>query len=240
METTGKIHEAIAAIMDEVGGVGKTRTNPQQGYKYRGIADVTLACQPIMAKHKVHATPHAILNECADYIDTKSGSKMLHVRQTIEYRFYHADGSFFPCVVTGEAMDSGDKTSNKVMSAALKYALTQTFCIPETDPDADTEAQSPQRTGAPQPETAKPPAAPAPAGQPARKPQVSNPDDPITGPQSKAIHALLTKVGISDDLERMEHVSRIAGITPTITSVASLTKGEASTVIEALGKELEV
>jgi len=238
METngTGKIHEAIAAIMDEVGGVGKTRTNPQQGYKYRGIADVTLACQPIMAKHKVHATPHAILNECADYIDTKSGGKMLHVRQTIEYRFYHADGSFFPCVVTGEAMDSGDKTSNKVMSAALKYALTQTFCIPETDPDADTEAQSPQRAET-QPEQPK---APAPAGQPTRKPQVSNPDDPITGPQSKAIHALLTKLNITDDLERMEHISRIAGIQPTVTSTASLTKGEASTVIEALGKELEV
>jgi hypothetical protein len=76
--------------------------------------------------------------------------------------------------------------------------------------------------------------------QPARKPTVANPDDPITGPQSKAIHALLTKLNITDDLERMEHISRIAGIQPTVTSTASLTKGEASTVIEALGKELEV
>lgn len=245
METTGewamgRIHEAISNIMDEVGGVGKTRTNPQQNYKYRGIADVTLACQPVMAKHKVHATPHAILNECADYIETKNGGKMLHVRQTIEYRFYHADGSFVPCVVTGEAMDSGDKTSNKVMSAALKYALTQTFCIPETDPDADTEAQSPQRADAPKQAEQPKPVAPAPAGQPARKPQVSSPDDPITGPQSRAINALLTKLNITDDMERHEHVSRIVGIEPIITSVAVLTKGEASTVIEALGKELDL
>jgi hypothetical protein len=239
METNGgKIHEAIAAIMEEVGGVAKSRTNPQQGYKYRGIADVTLACQPIMAKHKVHLSPHAILNEVADYMDTKSGGKMLHVRQTIEYRFYHADGSFVPCVVTGEAMDSGDKTSNKVMSAALKYALTQTFCIPETDPDVDTEAQSPE---------AKPPAAKpqaeqpkAPATQPARKPSVSNPEDPITQPQQKAIHALLTKLNITDDMARMEHVSRILALDHTITSVATLTKGEASTVIEQLGKEMDL
>lgn len=142
--STGKIHEAISAIMAEVGGIAKTRKNQQQGYAYRGIADVTLACQPIMAKHGVHITPHTVIESIAEYIDTKSGGKMMHMRQTIEYRFYHADGSWFPCVVTGEAMDSGDKTSNKVMSAALKYALTQTFCIPEEDPTVDTELESPE------------------------------------------------------------------------------------------------
>jgi len=38
----------------------------------------------------------------------------------------------------GEAMDSGDKSSNKAMSAAYKYACFQAFCIPtEGDNDAD-------------------------------------------------------------------------------------------------------
>jgi hypothetical protein len=38
----------------------------------------------------------------------------------------------------GEAMDSGDKSSNKAMSAAYKYAAFQAFCIPtEGDNDAD-------------------------------------------------------------------------------------------------------
>jgi hypothetical protein len=35
-------------------------------------------------------------------------------------------------------MDSGDKATNKAMSAAYKYAALQTFCIPtEGDNDAD-------------------------------------------------------------------------------------------------------
>lgn len=140
----GKIHAAIAEIMAEVGAVAKTRKNDSQGYKFRGIADITKACQPVMAKHCVHVTPHAVLQDTVTERTTAKGGAMLHIRQQIEFRFYHADGSYFPCVTTGEAMDSGDKTSNKVMSAALKYALTQTFCIPEEDPEADTETASPE------------------------------------------------------------------------------------------------
>ena len=35
-------------------------------------------------------------------------------------------------VTFGEAMDSGDKATNKAMSVALKYLLIQTFQIPVT------------------------------------------------------------------------------------------------------------
>jgi hypothetical protein len=49
------------------------------------------------------------------------------------------DGSKHTVVTVGEAMDSGDKASNKAMSAAYKYAAFQTFCIPtEGDNDADS------------------------------------------------------------------------------------------------------
>ena len=60
---------------------------------------------------------------------------------------------------------------------------------------------------------------------------------PATEPQLKAINALLTKKGISDDFERHETVSKILGYTETIDSLGKLTKGEASKTIEALGKE---
>ena len=42
-------------------------------------------------------------------------------------------------------MDSGDKATNKAMSAAFKYACFQTFCIPTEemkDPDAETPPPS--------------------------------------------------------------------------------------------------
>ncbi len=53
-----------------------------------------------------------------------------------------------------EGMDSGDKASNKAMSAAHKYALLQVFCIPTEEPkDSENEhheiekknSQSPSR-----------------------------------------------------------------------------------------------
>ncbi|SPW12874.1 Uncharacterised protein [Cronobacter sakazakii] len=51
------------------------------------------------------------------------------------------DGSVHTVVTYGEAMDSGDKATNKAMSIAYKYAAFQAFCIPteETAIDADAE-----------------------------------------------------------------------------------------------------
>jgi hypothetical protein len=40
-------------------------------------------------------------------------------------------------------MDSGDKATNKAMSAAYKYACMQSFCIP-TEGDNDADAQTHQ------------------------------------------------------------------------------------------------
>jgi hypothetical protein len=55
--------------------------------------------------------------------------------------FVADDGSSVECVTVGEAMDSGDKSSNKAMSAAMKYALLEVFCVP-TEDDNDTENHS--------------------------------------------------------------------------------------------------
>ena len=49
-----EVHAAIAACMADIGGVAKGRRNEQQNYNFRGIADVYLACQPVMAKHGLH------------------------------------------------------------------------------------------------------------------------------------------------------------------------------------------
>jgi hypothetical protein len=45
-------------------------------------------------------------------------------------------------VVEGEAMDSGDKSCNKAMSAAQKYVFFQVFCIATEDGDKDTESHT--------------------------------------------------------------------------------------------------
>lgn len=71
-------------------------------------------------------------------------------------------------------------------------------------------------------------------------PQVKDPDAPSTEPQHKAIHALLGKLGIKDEMEKHEKATALAGIDgETITSMTALNKGQASTVIAKLSAEVE-
>ncbi len=85
-----------------------------------------------------------MLEEARDEGQTKAGGTLYYTRLRVAYTFYAADGSSVRAVVVGEAMDSGDKSSNKAMSAALKYAMLQIFCVPVEQDDAD--AHSPEMT----------------------------------------------------------------------------------------------
>ena len=78
-----------------------------------------------------------------------------------------------------------------------------------------------------------------PLQEPGKKAEVKDPTAPATEPQLKAIHAMLGKLGITDDMDKHEKVSKILGKAETLTSFTLLLKGEASTIIEALMKEGE-
>lgn len=163
MSETRQIYGALAKVMSEVGAVGKTRKNPQQGYQFRGIDDVMAHVQGPLTAAGVVVVPRVLERE-RETVQTKSGGTMASVRLLVAHDFFAADGSFVTCTTLGEAMDSGDKASNKAMSAALKYALTETLCIPTYEADRDTEEASPEvARPAPRPTPAKAAAAPAPA-----------------------------------------------------------------------------
>lgn len=140
METQG-IYKAMAGIIMEIGHISKDKTCSGGGnYKYRGIDDVYNTINPLMGKYGVFVLPTAQERSCEER-KTKSGS-VNYVIMRMTYRFCHEDGSFVECSTVGEAMDFGDKGTNKAMSIAMKYALFQIFCIPteETDdPDAVSE-----------------------------------------------------------------------------------------------------
>jgi len=170
------IFKKIPEIMSEVGHIEKNRKNQAQGYAFRGIDDLYSAMQPLLAKHGVFYSPN-ILRETREERQSKSGGTMIYTILTVEYTFYAEDGSKFTACTVGEAMDSGDKSANKAMSAALKYALLQIFCIP-TQEDNDTENHSPEvapRSG--------------PTTQPASKPAEDFPrfNPPKSGPSLQAV-----------------------------------------------------
>src|SRR5688572_16874077 len=133
----GQIYGLMAAVLKEVGAVGKGRRNEQQGYKFRGIDDVYEAVHPLFAKHGIFTVPR-VLSEETNERTTEKGTILRFVKLTMAYDFFAPDGSRVTAEMIGEAMDAGDKASNKAMSAAQKYALIQTFCIPTGEtPDAD-------------------------------------------------------------------------------------------------------
>lgn len=138
-----KVYQAINAIQSDLSKIGieKTRRNQQgTGYNFRGIDDVYNALAPLLAIHKLCILPRMISRICDERL-SKSGGSLFYVTVEAEFDFVSSeDGTKHTVKTFGEAMDSGDKATNKAMSAAYKYAAFQAFAIPtEGDNDADLQ-----------------------------------------------------------------------------------------------------
>lgn len=141
MEGKGLVYKQISRVMAECGAIGKNRQNVAQKYKFRGIDDIYNALHDVLAKHKIFTVP-IVTGERSEERQSKHGSNLIYRILDVEYKIFAEDGS---CVtlgpVVGEGMDSGDKASNKAMSAAHKLAFLQLFCI-ATEENLDSETES--------------------------------------------------------------------------------------------------
>ncbi|AMG57717.1 ERF family protein [Pantoea vagans] len=138
-----EVYKAISAVAKEMAeqGISKDRKNQQQGFNFRGIDQVYNALAPVLAKHGLVILPR-ITERTVTERTTKSGGVLFYVVVKAEFDFVATeDGSKHTVITYGEAMDSGDKATNKAMSIAYKYAAFQAFCIPteQTAIDADAE-----------------------------------------------------------------------------------------------------
>lgn len=135
-----RVYAAIANITLEMSkvGIAKERRNQAQQYQFRGIDDVYAALSPLLAKHKLCVLPRVTQRDVVERANAR-GNALFYTTLTVDFDFVSAeDGSKHTVTTVGEAMDSGDKSCNKAMSAAYKYACFQAFCIPtEGDNDAD-------------------------------------------------------------------------------------------------------
>lgn len=135
------VYKAINGVQRALAktGISKDRTNTQgSGYKFRGIDDVYNAIAPLLAEHGLCILPRMLSRACEER-QSKSGGALFYTTVHAEFDFVSSDdGSKHTVATYGEAMDSGDKSTNKAMSAAYKYAAFQAFAIPtEGDNDAD-------------------------------------------------------------------------------------------------------
>lgn len=145
-QNVGLIFEKMSDVMRDIKAVSKDQKNQVQGYKFRGVDQFVNALYPALTKHKVFMTPR-----CTSYSHdlkdvTRSNGKPgtdKHVHILMEYDFFTNDGSKVTVgPIPGESVDSSDKSTNKALSAALKYALIQTFSVP-TEDMAEADLESP-------------------------------------------------------------------------------------------------
>lgn len=137
------VYKAINKVQADLAkaGISKGRRNTQgSGYNFRGIDDIYNVVSPLLAEHGLCILPRVISRECVER-QSKAGGALFYTSVEVEFDFVCADDGGMHTVKTfGEAMDSSDKSTNKAMSAAYKYACLQAFAIPtEGDNDADSQ-----------------------------------------------------------------------------------------------------
>ena len=168
------IFEAISQTMKDVGIVKKGDYNTFDKYKFRGIDAVMNALNPAMTKNGIFVIPE-VLEHNQEERQSRKGDLMIYTTCKVRYTFYAADGSNVQAVVVGEAMDRSDKSTNKAMSAAFKYACFQTFCIP-TEEMIDSEVETPEPAPRQAPKTAQKGRQAQQKGKPQEQPQPPAPE----------------------------------------------------------------
>lgn len=140
------IHEAMLAVMGEIGYVQKTgsiKTGPAK-YSFAGEADFIRNLRPSLVKYGIYVHPAKVSHLDSETYTTSGGSVMNLNLVTMVYRFTHAPSqTSIDIEVVGAGADSGDKAIPKANTGALKYALRQAFLI-ETGDDPDNDASDHQ------------------------------------------------------------------------------------------------
>lgn len=135
----------VQAKLSEV-GIAKDSKNEAQKFMFRSIDQIYNTISGLVAEAQLCILPRMIARTVEERTN-KSGTALFYVTVEAEFDLVSAaDGSKHTVKTFGEAMDSGDKATNKAMSAAYKYACIQTFCIPtEGDNDADATTHEVQK-----------------------------------------------------------------------------------------------
>ncbi|MFJ5142934.1 ERF family protein [Streptomyces sp. NPDC088707] len=128
------VDEAMIAVMREIGPVGKNGRNKDQNYAFRAQEDIVAAARGPMARHGLRMLPKIVGHE--HFVRGKMNVAVIEV----EYTFRGPSGDTMPPIlVIGEGADPSDKASNKAMTAAMKYAMIQSFQIGDGADDGDRD-----------------------------------------------------------------------------------------------------
>lgn len=131
--------EALAEVFRRVQPIAKDRqAEPKAGgYSFRGIDDVYAALHDLFAEVGLVVLPSTIARE-REQRPRSSGSGYNYVTHLhVRLRFLAQDGSSEELDGWGEGADTGDKSTGKAYSQAIKSALLAAFLIPTEASAAD-------------------------------------------------------------------------------------------------------
>lgn len=141
---------AIAAIMGELGGIGKLTPEQRRArglgggdgergvsYAYRGIDQIAAAVQPLLAKHGVVIVPTSTESKVTDIIVNQKPWTDTSIR--IEWTIAGPNDTTLQACSEGQGRDNSDKGINKAFTSAYKNLLLRLFAIGDPDEDADTQ-----------------------------------------------------------------------------------------------------
>lgn len=137
---------AKLAVMEKVRRVekGKKMATASGGYQYVGIDDLVGEIRPAMVVNGLSLIPTKSEMLVNDRLQLAGGKTMTHVIVKMTYRLAHISGQFEEAEAIGEGADSMDKAASKAQTAALKYALLQTFLLQGAHDDPDDYASQDQ------------------------------------------------------------------------------------------------
>lgn len=143
------VHEAIAAVMADVGYVQKDKAK-EGGIRYaiKSEEGVLTAVRPALLVHGLNIYPGEIKNiEHSTFTSTRADGKETvwnRVVGTFIYVIFHApSGTFVEVQLLGEGADTGDKAVYKAMTGSKKYAILEAFLLVTGDDPEETA--SPER-----------------------------------------------------------------------------------------------
>ena len=141
METKGlNLYQKMAHISADIEKVKKGLTVKAGGETYKAVGepDVLRAVKPLEESYGVYSYPVGREIIETGIHETKSGAKMLFMREKVVYRFVNVDNpsEFIDQESIGDGIDSQDKGPGKAATYADKYALLKAYKI-DTGEDPD-------------------------------------------------------------------------------------------------------
>lgn len=132
---------AIAAIFAELPSVSRDRIMKDSSgkeYQYRSIHDIMPHIPPLLSKHQVSITPHALERVIGTFL-TNGGKEWKTVDLHVQFTVTHASGvGTLVGSAWGEGSDAMDKATNKAHTGAYKNFLLEFFAINDGEDPDDT------------------------------------------------------------------------------------------------------